>query len=78
MGNGELILRAESSGYDLLLSTDKNIRYQQNLKARRIALVILGNTRWPLVQLHLGAIAEGVDRSTAGSDTEVAIPFRQE
>ena len=74
--NGELILRAESSGFDLLLSTDKNIRYQQNLKYRRIALVILGNTRWPLIQLHLDAIAEAVERSTPGSYTEVAIPFQ--
>ena len=78
LGNGELILRAESDGYDLLLSTDKNIRYQQNLSSRQIALVILGNTRWPLVQLHLDAIAKAVDQCTPGSYTEVDIPSRQD
>ena len=51
--NGELIEKAEEAGYDLLLSTDKNIRYQQNLTGRKIALVILGNPQWPLVKLYL-------------------------
>jgi hypothetical protein len=46
--NGQLIRMAEDAGYDLLLSTDKNIRYQQNLTGRKIALVILGNAQWPL------------------------------
>jgi len=47
LANGEIIQQAEDSGYDLLLSTDKNIRYQQNLAGRKIALVILGNQQWP-------------------------------
>jgi hypothetical protein len=42
LGNGELIRRAEEAGYDVLLTT-KNIRYQQNLTGRKIALVVLGN-----------------------------------
>jgi hypothetical protein len=46
--NGELIERAEEAGYEVLVSTDKNIRYQQNLAGRKIALVILGNQQWPL------------------------------
>ncbi len=75
--NSALIERAEAAGYDLLLSTDKNIRYQQNLEGRRIALVILGNTQWPLVQLQLDAIAAAVNRSTPGSYTEVPIPFKR-
>jgi predicted nuclease of predicted toxin-antitoxin system len=41
LGNGELIQQAEDAGYAILLSTDKNIRYQQNLAGRKIALVIL-------------------------------------
>ena len=43
--NGELIQRAEDGGYHVLLSTDKNIRYQQNLVGRRIGLVVLGNSQ---------------------------------
>ncbi len=43
ISNGELLTMAEAAGFDLLLTTDKNIRYQQNLKGRKIAIVVLGN-----------------------------------
>ncbi|MGD0498836.1 MAG: hypothetical protein ABSC23_10425 [Bryobacteraceae bacterium] len=74
--NGELIQRAEDAGYDVLLSTDKNIQYQQNLTGRRIALVVLGNQQWPLVRLHLDRIAAAVNAATPGSFAEVDIPFK--
>jgi len=73
--NGELIRMAEDAGYDLLLSNDKNIRYQQNLQGRRIAVVVLGNSQWPMVRRHLEEIAAAVDAATPGSYTEVSIPF---
>lgn len=73
--NGELIQRAEEAGYEILLSTDKNIRYQQNLAGRKIALVVLGNSQWPIVQLHLDKIAAAVNAWTPGSYAEVEIPF---
>jgi hypothetical protein len=73
--NGELIQRAEEAGYEVLLSTDKNIRYQQNLKGRKIALVILGNPQWPIVRFHLDKIATAVNGCTPGSYAEVEIPF---
>jgi len=73
--NGELIRQAEEAGYEVLLSTDKNIRYQQNLSGRKIALVVLGNQQWPLVKLHLDKIAAAVNAATPGSYTEVGIPF---
>jgi hypothetical protein len=73
--NGELIKRAEAAGYQVLVSTDKNIRYQQNLSGRKIALVVLGNSQWPLVRLHLDRIAAAVNPATPGSYTEVEIPF---
>jgi hypothetical protein len=73
--NGELIQRAEDAGYALLLSTDKNIRYRQNLRGRKIALVVLGNSQWPLVRLHLDRIAAAVNACTPGSYTEVEIPL---
>jgi hypothetical protein len=74
--NGELIRRAEEAGYELLLSTDKNIRYQQNLSGRKIALIVLGNSQWPLVRLHLDRIVAAVNACTPGSYTEVEIPFQ--
>lgn len=75
MENGELIQRAEAAGYDVLLSTDKNIRYQQNLSLRKIALVVLGNQQWPVVRMYLDRIAAAVNACTPGSYTEVEIPF---
>jgi hypothetical protein len=47
MRNGELLTAAEAAGYDVLLTTDKNMKYQQNLAARKIAIVVLGNQQWP-------------------------------
>jgi len=75
LGNGELIRKAEEAGYHVLLSTDKNIQYQQNLSGRQIALVILGNQQWPLVKSHLDKIAAAVNAATPGSFVEVDIPF---
>ena len=74
--NGELIQQAEEAGYEVLLSTDKSIRYQQNLSRRKIALVVLGNSQWPLVRLYLDRIAAAVDAATPGSYAVVEIPFQ--
>ena len=76
LANGDLIRMAEEAGFDLLLSTDKNIRYQQNLTGRKIALVILGSSQWPQVQPHLDEIAAAINAATPGSYKEVEIPFR--
>ena len=76
LGNGDLIRQAEEAGYEVLLSTDKNIRYQQNLAGRKIALVILGNQQWPVVRLYLDRIAAAVNACTPGSYAEVEIPFQ--
>ena len=74
--NGALIQQAEEAGYELLLSTDKNIRYQQNLAARKIAVVVLGNSQWPTVKLYLDRIALAVNAATPGSYVEVDIPLK--
>jgi len=49
LANGDLIAVAEAAGFELLLTTDKNMRYQQNLTGRKIAFVILGNQQWPIL-----------------------------
>jgi len=64
--NGELLRQAEEAGYDLLLTSDKNIRYQQNLSDRKIAIVVLGNQQWPDVRLHLDRIAAAINGAYAG------------
>jgi hypothetical protein len=75
LSNGELLATAEEEGFDLLLTTDKNIRYQQNLTARRIGIVVLGNSTWRIVRLHLDRIASAVNEAAPGSYAEVDIPF---
>jgi hypothetical protein len=70
-----LLTAAEEAGFDLLLTTDRRIRYQQNLKVRRIALVVLaGSTKWSSVRQHADRIAAAVSSATPGSYTEVEIP----
>ena len=76
ISNGELLRLAEGAGFDLLLTTDKNVRYQQNLAYRRISIVVLGNSPWWLVRQHLDAIAAAVNAATPGSYLEVEIPFK--
>ena len=76
VSNGELLKLAEGAGFDLLLTTDKNVRYQQNLADRKISIVVLGNSPWWLVRQHLDAIAAAVNAATPGSYTDVEIPFK--
>jgi len=45
--NGDLLAAAEGAGFEVLVTTDKNIRYQQNLTGRTFAIVVLGTSQWP-------------------------------
>ena len=72
--NGELLRAAEAAGFDVLVTPDKNIRYQQDLTARTIALVVLGNPRWPILRLHVQRVVAPVDAARPGSYIEVEIP----
>ena len=76
LNNGALLNAAEDAALDLLLTTDRRIRYQQNLAGRKIALVVLtGTTKWSRVRLHLERIAAVVNAATPGSYAEVVIPW---
>ena len=48
--NGDLIRLAEQEGYELLITTDTNLRYQQNLRQRSIAILVLTTTSWPRIR----------------------------
>jgi len=76
ISNGELLKLAEGAAFDLLLTTDKNLRYRQNLAARKISIVVLGNSPWWLVRQHLDDIVAAVNAATPGSYAEVEIPFK--
>ncbi|MBV8847907.1 MAG: hypothetical protein JO307_34265 [Bryobacterales bacterium] len=72
--NGELLSVAESADFDVFLTTDKNIRYQQNLVGRKIAIVVLSKQQWPEVRAHVERVFAAVNAATPGSYTEVEIP----
>jgi len=76
ISNGDLLKLAEAAGFDLLLTTDKRIRYQQNLTNRKIAILVLGNSTWRFVRLYLDRIASAVNEVSPGSYGEVEIPFK--
>jgi hypothetical protein len=71
--NGQLLAQAEQAGYHLLITTDQNLRYQQNLSTRQIAIVVLRSTSWPRIQLRLDAIRAAVERVGVGTYEEVDI-----
>jgi hypothetical protein len=71
--NGQLLDAAERAGFDLLITTDQNLRYQQNLHDRQLAILVLGATSWPRIQQHIATIRTGVERVTAGSYQEIPI-----
>ena len=71
--NGDLLTEAERAGFDVFLTADKNIRYQQNLASRKVAVVVLSTPQWPLVRLHTAKIATAVNAVLPGSYLEVQI-----
>jgi len=75
LSNGDLLAEAERAGFDVFVTADKNIQYQQNLSGRKIAVVVLSTPQWPLVRLHADKIAAAVSAATPGSYVEVQIPF---
>jgi hypothetical protein len=74
LGNGDLLDAAEAAGFDVLLTTDKNLRYQQNLAGRKIAIVVLGNAQWPVLRLHVESVGIALNAAAPGTYTEVDIP----
>jgi hypothetical protein len=72
--NGELLWAAEAGGFEVLLTTDTNLRYQQNLTNRAIAIVVLIKARWPRNKTVIARVAAAVDAATPGSYSEVEIP----
>jgi hypothetical protein len=74
LANGDLPRAAEAEGFDVLLTTDKNLAFQQSLKDRKIAIVVLGNPQWPVARLHVQSIVAAVNAATPGSYVEVDVP----
>ena len=72
--NGELLTAAEAAGFEVILTTDRNLPYQQNLAGRKIAVVALGRGRWTLIKPHVAKVVAAVNAAIPGSYSEVEIP----
>jgi hypothetical protein len=75
LSNGDLLDAAQAAGFELMVTADKNLRYQQNLTGRKIAIVVLGNAQWPVLRRYVDRVVAVVNEATPGSFTEVGIPF---
>jgi predicted nuclease of predicted toxin-antitoxin system len=71
--NGELLDAAERDGYGLLITTDQNLKYQQNLSARQLAILVLLSTSWPRIQRRIDDIQAAVGGIGPGDYTEIPI-----
>ncbi len=72
--NGDLIRLAEQQGLELLISTDTNLRYQQCLRERTIAILVLSTTSWPRIRAAAAQVVEVVADLSAGDYCELRIP----
>ena len=72
--NGVLIRKAEEEGYNVIVTTDQSMRYQQNLAGSGLAIVVLLlSTAWPRVQHRTEEIRTAIEEAQAGELTEVPI-----
>ena len=72
--NGSLLEAAARDGFDVLLTADKNLRYQQRLAHRHIAIVELPTNSLPVLLPHFAAIGDAVDRARPGDYIELSFP----
>lgn len=72
--NGELLTAAEQAGFDIFLTTDRNMLYQQSMAGRTIAVVVISVQQWPALQPHVALVVAAVNAATPGSFIEVDIP----
>ena len=73
--NGELLKAGEAAGFEVMVTSDQNIVYQQNMTGRRLALVVLGSNIWPIVRNHGATIAARVAVATPGSYDFIEMPL---
>jgi hypothetical protein len=71
--NGELLAAATEAGFEVLVTTDQNIRYQQNLKERTIAVVVLMTTSWPRISKKADKVAAAIEGAGSGDYIEVEV-----
>jgi predicted nuclease of predicted toxin-antitoxin system len=73
LSNGELLREAESK-YDLLITTDQNLRHQQNLTGRQLAILVLPTANWPRLRSHAQMIVAAALAMQPGEYQEIVLP----
>jgi len=73
--NGDLLKVAEEDGFDVMITTDKSIRYQQNLAGRRLALVVISTNDWTRIRKWKSVVVDAISEVLPGSVLEIEIPF---
>jgi hypothetical protein len=71
--NGDLLRAAEDSGFDLMITTDRGIRYQQNLAGRKLALLVLSTNDWTRIRTRTDAVRDAISDMAQGSYLEIEI-----
>ena len=72
--NGDLLSAAEARGFEALITTDQNLRYQQKLSGRKIAIAVLSTTNWPRIKPAVPLVVAAVNRFAPGAFVEIQIP----
>jgi hypothetical protein len=72
--NGELLAAAEGAGFDAMITADRNIRYQQNLAGRKIALIELTTTHWETIRDNVGELTAAIKDAKVGGYAMVRLP----
>jgi hypothetical protein len=67
---------AEDAGFDMMITTDKGIRYQQNLAGRGLALAVVNTNDWTRIRKWKSSVVSAIAEVTAGSFVEIEIPVR--
>lgn len=68
--NGDLLTVAEAA-FDALITTDRNLKYQQNRRERRLAILVLPTTSWPTIRRHLDEVSTAVNALKPGDFVEM-------
>ena len=71
--NGELLDLAEREGYEVFVTTDQNLRHQQNLVVRQMGIVVILSANWPKIRRRVHGVDEAVIAVMHGGLTEVPI-----
>lgn len=73
LSNGDLLKSAEAKGYEIFVTTDQNLRYQQNLSERQITIVVLLSTSWPKIRTQIDKICCVINAIELGDYAEISI-----